>query len=179
MECSKINSQGVNNMSIVRYGNKSRRRPGKKTDNTLDEIAKKVPEHACFYVEQELSSYPIYKLALAQLELDLEDIINQYGQVPTDAVTSHTGPGDPVNMSALRALIIEEKIKYYLSRIRRIDSGLNLLTEKEKKIANRKYFTQEGNSIEEVIEEFELSRCYFYKIRQEIIYKFAMIFGIL
>lgn len=164
-------------MSIVRYG--SRRKSGKIWGKSLDGVEIKVPEHTCFYVEQELMSYPMYKMALAQLEIDLEDIINQYGQVPTDAVTSHTGPGDPVNLSALRSLIIEEKIKHYLGRIRRIESGLNSLTENEKKITIRKYFTKEGNSIENIMEEFNLSRCYFYRIRQEIIYKFAMIFGIL
>ena len=164
-------------MSVVRYG--SRRRPAKKRDKSLDEMEIKVPEHACFYVEQELSAYNAYKLAFAQLEQELEDVINQYGQVPTDALSSRNGPGDPVNLSALRAVMIEEKIKYYQTRIRRIESGIGLLSEFEKEIATRRYFIQNCFSNEEIIEELHLNRHYYYRIRQGIVFKFALIFGIL
>ncbi len=165
-------------MSVARSGS-GRRRSSKKLDKSLEEVVIKVPEHACFYVEQELSAYNAYKLALAHLEQDLEDVINQYGQVPTDALSSRNGPGDPVNLSALRALMIEEKIKYYQSRLRRIESGINLLTEVEKKIASRRYFSQECYSNDDIIEEFHINRHYYYDVRQDIIFKFALVFGIL
>ncbi len=163
-------------MSVARSG---RRRSSKKLDKSLEEGVLRIPEHACFYVEQELSAYNAYKLALAQLEQDLEDVINQYGQVPTDALSSRNGPGDPVNLSALRAVMIEEKIKYYQTRIRRIESGISTLSEFEKEIATQKYFIQNCFSNEEIIEEFHLNRHYYYRIRQGIIFKFALIFGIL
>jgi hypothetical protein len=155
------------------------KKPVTKVDDSLNEKTVRVPEHVCFYVEQELSSYPIYKAAIAQLELDLEDVINQYGQVATDRLSSRSDPGDPVNLSALRSLMIEEKIKYYMSRIRRVESGICLLTDAEKEIATRKYFSEDRYSNDEIIEEFHLNRCTFYKIRQDIIFKFSMIFGLL
>jgi hypothetical protein len=168
-------------MSIITRMQRGQRyiKPVTKADNSLDEKTIRVPEHVCFYVEQELSSYPIYKVAIAQLEMDLEDLINQYGQVETDRLSSHNDPGDPVKLSALRSLMIEEKIRYYMSRIRRIESGICLLTDAEKKIASRKYFSEDRYSIDEIIEEFHLSRCNFYRIRQDIIFKFSTIFGLL
>lgn len=166
-------------MSISQCESGSSRKPAKNCKQVLDEMVKKVPEHVCFYVEQELSAYRTYQEAVAQLELDLGDIINQYGQVPADAISSRTGPGDPVNLSALRALMIEEKIKYYQSRLRRIESGINLLSKFEKEIATRRYFGREYSSNEEIIQEFHLNRHYYYRVRQGIIGKFAVLFGIL
>ncbi len=163
-------------MSVARSG---RRRSSKKLDKSLEEVVLRIPEHACFYVEQELSAYNAYRLALAHLEQDLEDVINQYGQVPTDAFSSRNGPGDPVNLSALRALMIEEKIKYYQTRVRRIESGIGSLSEFEKDIATRRYLNENCSSNEEIIEELHLNRNYYYKVRQDIMFKVALVFGIL
>lgn len=150
-----------------------------KMPGTDESLSLKIPDHVCFYIEQELSAYRVYKLALSQLELDLEDIINLYGQVLTDRLPSNLAPGDPVSLSALRALIIEEKIKYYTSRIRRIESGIDLLNRDEKEVLTRKYFSENRYSNEDIIGELHINRSYFYKVRQDIIYKFALIFGLL
>lgn len=168
-------------MSIAsknQYGQKSRK-PGINMDESLDVKTLKIPEHVCFYVEKELYSYRAHKLAVAQLELDLEDIINLYGQIPTDQLSSSTDPGDPVSLSALRAFMIEEKIKYYMSRIRRVESGISILTDIEKEILTRKYFSESRYSNEGIFRELHINRCLFYKVRQDIIHKFSLIFGLL
>lgn len=166
-------------MSIAsEYGQKSRK-PGMKMDDSLDVKTIRIPEHVCYYVEKELYSYKAHKLAVSQLELDLEDIINLYGQNPTDQLSLSTDPGDPVSLSALRAFMIEEKIKYYMSRIRRVESGISILTNTEKEILTRKYFSESRYSNEVIYRELHINRCLFYKVRQDMIYKFSLIFGLL
>lgn len=163
-------------MSIAPKNQYSNKKPGKKKNKSLEV---KTPDHICFYIEHELSSYRVYKSAVAQLELDLEDIINLYGQAITDQLPANIAPGDPVGLSAVRALIIEEKIRYYMSRIRRVESGMEILTNDEKEVLKLKYFSENRYSNEDIIGELHINRSYFYKVRQEIVYKFALIFGLL
>jgi ArpU family phage transcriptional regulator len=139
----------------------------------------KIPEHIFVYVEKELYSYKIYKLAVTELGLDLQDVISQYGQMSTDRIPSHSGPGDPVNLSVLKSLIIEEKIKQYLSRIRKIEAGINLLSNNEKGIVEKKYFSEGRFSNDQIMMELHLNRNSFYKMRDDIVYKFSLIFGVL
>lgn len=142
-------------------------------------VAERVPEHIFVYVEKELFSYKVYKLAVAELKLDLESVITQYGQMLTDRTPTHNGPGDPVNLSVLRSLIIEEKIGQYLNRIRKIEAGIELLSNDEKEIVEKKYFAEGRFSNEQIMMEMHLTRNSFYKIREDIIYKFSLIFGVL
>lgn len=87
-------------------------------------------------------------------------------------------PADPVSLAVTRALIIEEKIRWNLNRIRRIEAGLQVLRPEEKEIVEKKYFSDTYYTNEQIMLQLQLSRNSFYRIRNEIVNKFAMVFNV-
>ena len=142
-------------------------------------IEEKIPEHVFNYIEKELYAYRIYQTALGELESDLEDLAEQYPQSRTDFFSTRKEPGDPVGLAATRSIIIEEKIKRNLNRIRKIEAGLKVLRPEEKQLVETKYFSDEYYTNDQIMIQLQMSRNSFYRIRNEIVYKFAMIFNVL
>lgn len=130
------------------------------------------------YVENELYLYRMYKLSLEELKRDLEEISIETGQKPFEVVPIKNGPGNPVSLMAIRAVVIEEKIKLKSSRIRKIEIGYSLLNPEEKELVDKKYFSGMDYTNEQLIIQFQLRRNRFYKLRDGVIYKYALIFGI-
>ncbi len=116
---------------------------------------------------------------MGELESDLEDLAEQYPQSRTDFFSTRKEPGDPVGLAATRSIIIEEKIKRNLNRIRKIEAGLKVLRPEEKQLVETKYFSDEYYTNDQIMIQLQMSRNSFYRIRNEIVYKFAMIFNVL
>ncbi len=148
------------------------------TDQMSSTEMKKIPNHVFHYVENELQLYRTYKQAIAELETDLEDLINRSAQLPFDEIHVRNGPTDIINLTVVRSLVIEEKIKEKLSRVRKIETGLKLMSEEEKNILDLKYFSGTNYTNDQIIETLHLSRNRYYRQRDGIIYKFAIVFGL-
>ena len=131
------------------------------------------------YIEKELYAYRIYQTALEELRSDLEDLAEQYPQARTDFVSNRKEPGDPVGLAATRSIIIEEKLKRNLNRIRKIEAGLKVLRPEEKQLVEAKYFSDEYYTNDQIMIQLQMSRNSFYRIRNEIVYKFALVFNVL
>lgn len=138
-----------------------------------------IPSHVFRYVEKELYSYRTYKTAVEELEKDLADILHRSKQFSLDPVPSNREVKDTVSLAALRAVVIENKLEEKLRRIRKIEAGLKLLSPEEREIVETKYFSNLELTNEEVIIQLRLNRNRFYKLRYEIVRKFAMVFGVL
>lgn len=130
------------------------------------------------YVENELYLYRMYKLSLEELKRDLEEISIELPQKPFEIVPIRNGPGDPVSLTAIRTVLIEEKIKQNSSRIRKIEMGYSLLNPEEKELVDKKYFSGIDYTNEQLIIQFKLRRNRFYQLRDGVIYKYALVLGI-
>lgn len=139
----------------------------------------RVPEHILRYVENELLFYKTYKTSVYELELDLEDLMERSRQVSFDSAPNHNGPGDPVNLAVLQTLILEERMKYLLSRIRKIETGLKTLTLEEKSIVESKYLSGIEYTHDQIMVQLRINRTRYYKLREGIIHKYAVVFGLL
>lgn len=115
---------------------------------------------------------------MEELKKDLEELAEMYPETRTDNVAVKKEPGDPVGLAAIRSMIIEGKIKRNLSRIRKIEAGLNLLRPEEKQLVEKKYFSEDYYTNDQIMLQLQMSRNSFYRIRNEIIYKFAMVFNV-
>ncbi len=147
-------------------------------DQMLPDGIKKIPDHVFHYIENELQLYRAYKQALAELEADLEDLVNRSAQLPFDEIHVRNGPTDIINLTVIRSLVLEEKIKEKLSRVRKIETGLKIMSEEEKSILDLKYFSGIDYTNDQIIVTLNLNRNRYYKLRDGIIYKFSIIFGL-
>lgn len=151
----------------------------KRWQKILTNEEEKIPEHIFKFIEKELYSYRIYQTALAELKRDLEELAECYPQLQADVISVRKEPGDPVGLAATRSVIIEEKIKRNLNRIRKIEAGLKVLRPEEKQLVEKKYFSDVYYTNEQIMVQLQMSRNLFYRIRNEIVYKFAMVFNVL
>lgn len=139
----------------------------------------KIPDHIFKYVEKELYSYHVYQTALKELKRDLEELMEQYPQFRTDQISVRNELGDPVGLAATRALLIEEKIRWNMERTRKIEAGLRILRPEEKQLVEKKYFSEVSYTNEEIMLQLRMSRNSFYRKRNGIINKFAMVFNVI
>jgi hypothetical protein len=139
----------------------------------------KIPEHIFRYVENELQLYKTYKLTINELELDLEDLLERSRQISFDLAPNHNGPGDSVNLTVLRSLMLEERMKQLLSRIRKIETGFKLLNPEEKSIVESRYLSGMEFTHDQIINQLRLNRNRYFKLREGIIHKYAVVFGLL
>lgn len=139
---------------------------------------KKIPDHVFYFIENELQLYPAYKQALAELEADLEDLINRSAHIPFDEIHMRNGPTDIINLTVIRSLVIEEKIKAKLSHVRKIEAGLKIMNDEEKLILEKRYFLGLYSN-DQMMDVLHLARNKYYKIRDGIIYKYAVVFGLI
>lgn len=116
---------------------------------------------------------------MAELKKDLEELAERYPASRTDGVSVSKEPGDPVGLTAVRSIIIEDKIRHNLSRIRKIEAGIKLLRPEEKQLVEKKYFSDVYYTNEQIMVQLKMSRNLFYRTRNEVIYKFAMVFNLL
>lgn len=138
-----------------------------------------IPNHVFRYVERELYLYRVYKASVEELKWDLEDIMNRSRQFSVDPIPSNRGQSDTVSLTIVQAAIIENKIQQKLTRIRKIEAGLQILTDEEREIVETKYFSNVDLTNEQIIAQLNINRNRFYKLRYGIVYKFAMVFGVL
>ena len=139
----------------------------------------KIPDHIFKYVEKELYSYRLYQATVKELQRDLEELLERYPQFRTDKVVARNEVGDPVGLAAIRAIFIEEKIRWNMERIRKIEAGLKILRPEERELVEKKYFSEVSYTNEELMLQLRLSRNSFYRRRNEIINKFAMVFNVI
>lgn len=146
-------------------------------DQLLSSEIKKIPDHVFYFVENELQLYRAYQQGIAELKADLDDLINRSAQLPFDEIRARNGPTDIINLTIIRSLVIEEKIKEKLSHIRKIESGLTVLNDEEKIIVENRYFSGQYSN-DQMMAKLHLARNKYYKIRDGIICKYAIIFGL-
>jgi len=139
----------------------------------------KIPDHIFKYVEKELYSYRLYQATVKELQRDLEELLERYPQFRTDKIVPRNEVGDPVGLAAIRALFVEEKIRWNMERIRKIETGLEVLKPEERELVEKKYFSEVSYTNEEIMLQLRLSHNSFYRKRNEIINKFAMVFNVI
>lgn len=147
------------------------------TDQMLSNEIKKIPDHIFYFIENELQLYRAYKQAITELEADLEDLINRSALVPFDEIRARNGPTDIINLTIIRSLVIEEKIKEKLSHVRKIEAGLKVMSDEEILIIEKRYFSEQYTN-DQMMDVLHLARNKYYKIRDGIIHKYAIVFGL-
>lgn len=106
-------------------------------------------------------------------------MVEHYPQFRTNLPSVRNEPGDPVSLAATRALIIEEKIRWNLNRIRKIEAGLRILRPEEKQLVEKKYFSDAYYTNEQIMLQLRMNRNSFYRMRNEIVNKFAIVFNVI
>ncbi len=147
----------------------------------------RIPSHVFRFVERELYDYPINKdLVLDYLRRRNEEL-TKMRQAP-ESVTidgvyqiagTSTAPGlasDPVSNKVIRLIAMEQRAERALFYVQGIDSVLSTLNDVDKRLIKLKYFecklTNSG-----IAEELNISERELYRVRNAIIRKFAIRFG--
>jgi RinA family phage transcriptional activator len=139
--------------------------------------ADQVPSNVFKFVERELYDHEINKETLRDYLQQRQEIEQRMRQrrdnddVPTELHDGTQG-------KAISLLLLEdraERIKRYTQAILCV---LNVLNAEERELVKLKYF-ENNRSNEEVARELNISERQFYKLRQDIVRKFAMRMGLI
>ncbi len=146
-----------------------------------DDVAVRLPRHVLRYVEEELTNYPLYRVAARELRLDLEDLRQRIANGAPDEGGSRERRylhGDPVADRALRIVRLEEQLRGKEERVQRIEAGLELLRPEERELVETRYFSNAGRNHEQALIKLGLSRNRYYQLREAAAYKFAVVLGV-
>lgn len=123
------------------------------------------------FVEKKLYDYPINKRLIDEFEAQKEAAILR--SKPQEGPPSATGrPGRPTEITAIQLAMLEDRVKTERFWVKAIEDVLECLSEEEKELVELKYFeaylTNEG-----IMMQMSMSRKRFYRLREEVVYKFA------
>lgn len=143
------------------------------------QLDERVPQHVFRFVERELYDYPVNREKVLDYLRRRNDVLAR-GRQPHDGEgRRETGlPSDPTHAAVLRLLALErsaERAQFYVNAI---DSVLRTLNEEERRLVKRKYFDNDITN-DGLIREMAMGKDRFYRMRQEVIRKFAIRFGLL
>lgn len=142
----------------------------------LDE---RIPSHVFRYVERELYDYPINRAKVMDYLQRRQELMAQGRQWPENDGRKEEGvPSDPTQMAVIRLLALErsaERAQFYVNAI---DSVMNVLNEEERRFVKRKYFDNDTTN-EALAAEMNMSKERYYRMREEVIRKFALRFGVI
>lgn len=143
-----------------------------------NDFSKRLEKHIERYIEEELKLYPTLKKSLQQLEQDYLDILHrgrQFNLIPG------TSEEDKVSRAALRMREIEEESTDKTKRKDKVDRGIAILTNMERKYVDVAYFNfnEISTTYESIMEELHIgNRNKVAGIKQDALYKFAIIFNL-
>lgn len=143
-----------------------------------------IPHHVQRYINTELSMYKTYKASVERMLRDVTDIKAQSKSYRYDAIGGGSGyVGDPAQDSAIRIMILEEKIRAQEWRIKNVERGLELFKANVDavNIINQKYFSGADFDNQQVMAAIGLAsnRNKYYELLNLIQYKFGVIFGVM
>lgn len=98
----------------------------------------KLPGHIKSFVEGELRQHRINKINLDRLKQEKQDIYHRTRQ-PTQAPVRGSHPGDPTLSAAVMLEKSEGQIKYYETRIAKVEMGLAMCTDQERLLLECRY----------------------------------------
>jgi hypothetical protein len=136
-----------------------------------------LPRHVVRYVEEELRMYNAMKTAIPLLEQDYLNILQksrQFSMIPGGG-----GEHDKLGNDAIKLVTIQNKSAEYTRRTERIEMGLRLCVEEEKKLVTAKYFSGFNYRDEEVLQQLHYGfRNRYFEVKRAALYKFAIVFGL-
>lgn len=122
------------------------------------------------FVERKLYDYPANKQIIADYEAQREAILHRTKD--NDGQPRGSGIGKPTETTAIQLALLEQRVKCEAFWIRAIEDTLELLSDEDKTLVQLKYFegylTNEG-----IMLRMGMSKKRFYRMRDEIITKFA------
>ncbi len=136
-----------------------------------------VPENVARYVKRELALYPTYREALVELEQDYQDLLCRSRQFSETPGSGHLI--DIVGRTVERMQEIELRIAERRGMIRKIDKGLAILDEEERRLIKTRFFNPAAFSNEQVMVQLGYTnRNRYYGVLNRALYKFAIVFGL-
>ena len=140
---------------------------------------KEIPNHVKSYIERELKMCATYQSLIRELKHDLEEISEQYRCINLSTPGGGVSENTMVEVIAMQRQAIESTIKDLEWRVRKIELGLNLLNDEQRKIVNCRvegYLTQEI-----LIDElgYNSNRNKFYEMIYDANYKIGVMLGVM
>jgi RinA family phage transcriptional activator len=137
----------------------------------LEQLSERKLTRAEFnFVERKLYDYPANKQIIADYEAQREAILHRTKD--NDGQPRGSGIGKPTETTAIQLALLEQRVKCEAFWIRAIEDTLELLSDEDKTLVQLKYFegylTNEG-----IMLRMGMSKKRFYRMRDEIITKFA------
>lgn len=137
-----------------------------------------LPKHTIRYIEDELRVYNTLKASIPIMEQDYLDILNktrQFSMVPGNS----GGNEDKLGNDATKLINIQNKSMDYARRVERIEMGIRLCTEDERKLITAKYFSGFDYRDEAIMEQLHCGkRNRYFEVKRSAVYKFAIVFGL-
>lgn len=122
------------------------------------------------FVERKLYDYPANKQIIRDYEAQREAILHRTKD--NDGQPRGSGIGKPTETTAIQLALLEQRVKCEAFWIRAIEDTMELLSDEDKMLVRLKYFegylTNDG-----IMLKMGMSKKRFYRMRDEIITKFA------
>ena len=122
------------------------------------------------FVERKLYDYPANKQIIRDYEAQREAILHRTKD--NDGQPRGSGIGKPTETTAIQLALLEQRVKCESFWIRAIEDTMELLSDEDKMLVRLKYFegylTNDG-----IMLKMGMSKKRFYRMRDEIITKFA------
>lgn len=122
------------------------------------------------FVERKLYDYPANKQIIRDYEAQREAILHRTKD--NDGQPRGSGIGKPTETTAIQLALLEQRVRCESFWIRAIEDTMELLSDEDKMLVRLKYFegylTNDG-----IMLKMGMSKKRFYRMRDEIITKFA------
>jgi hypothetical protein len=143
-------------------------------ENSLYEL----PKHVVRYIEDELRMYNTLKTSIPVLEQDYLDVLNKSRQF--SMVPGSSNNDDKLGNDAVKLVGLQNKSMDCIRRVERIEMGVRLCTEDEKKLITAKYFSGFDYRDEAIMQQLNFGyRNNYFAIKKSAVYKFAIVFGLI
>lgn len=128
------------------------------------------------FVEHKLYSYPTNKQIIADYESQIDNML--HSTRGDDGQPRGSDIQKPTEITAIQLAILEQKAKCEMFWVKAVEDTLELLPEESKKLVQLKYFeaylTNEG-----IMVEMGMDKNRFYRLREDIVVRFAKRFALI
>jgi hypothetical protein len=141
-----------------------------------------IPQHVQKFISTELNLYRSYKTLVAELKKDIADEHNRSRQFDMNGIGGGSGSfGNPIESSVIKITSIEERIRLYEWRVRKVEAGMSVLNPEQIKLVEAKFFGEYSPSNEELIIllGYSSNRNKFYLMLNQVQYQFCLQFGVM
>jgi len=136
-----------------------------------------IPAQVFRAVERELYDYPFKREYLRDYLERQDEIIRRMRQWPDNDGSRPGGcPGDPTYTAAVELIGERSRAERYAASVRAIESVMQLLSDEERTFVRRKYWDNDVTN-ECLARELHMSKQRYYRMRAEVIRKFALRLG--